>query len=127
MPRKKKTKTKSVKKKVLREARAVYGARPKTSVDIGSLIVRDPNIRKGRPRIASTGVTVMRIAGWHNMGFSPREIAEEKYGHITLAQVYAALAYYYANQEEIDADIAEEIALADELERRHHLTRRNES
>jgi uncharacterized protein (DUF433 family) len=33
-------------------------------VDIGTLIERSPEIRKGRPCIAGTGVTVRRIAGW---------------------------------------------------------------
>ena len=81
------------------------------SVDIGSLIDRDPRIRGGRPKIAGTGVTVLRIAGWHNQGFIPEEIAA-KFGHISLAQVHAALAYYYSNKEEINADVqAEERAL----------------
>jgi len=40
------------------------------------------------------------------------EIALE-YPHLTLAQVHAALAYYHANREEIEADIAqEEVAAA---------------
>jgi uncharacterized protein (DUF433 family) len=77
------------------------------SVDIGTLIDRDPKIREGRPKIAGTGVTVMRIAGWHNQGWIPEEIAAN-YQHISLAQVHAALAYYHANKEEIDADIEAE-------------------
>ena len=75
------------------------------TVDIGSLIARSPRIRKGRPCIAGTGVTVKRIAGWHNLGLSPEEIAA-KIEHLTLAQIHAALAYYHANREEIDSDIA---------------------
>jgi uncharacterized protein (DUF433 family) len=75
------------------------------------LIDRDPRIRGGRPKIAGTGVTVLRIAGWHNQGWIPEEIAAN-YPHISLAQVHAALAYYHANQEEIDADVqAEERAV----------------
>lgn len=76
-------------------------------VDIGTLIDRDPRIRGGRPKIAGTGVTVMRIAGWHNQGWIPEKIAAN-YGHISLAQVHAALAYYHVNKEEIDADIEAE-------------------
>ncbi len=76
-------------------------------VDIGTLIERSPEIRKGRPRIAGTGVTVRRIAGWHNLGLTPEEIAA-KVEHLTLAQIHAALAYYHANREEIDTDIARE-------------------
>jgi hypothetical protein len=35
--------------------------------------------------------------------------------HLTLAQVHAALAYYYANRDEIDDDIAAEEAVVDEI------------
>ncbi|HZQ11141.1 MAG TPA: DUF433 domain-containing protein [Anaerolineae bacterium] len=78
-----------------------------TSTDIGTLITRNPNIRGGRPIIAGTGVTVRRIAVYSKMGLSPEEIVDV-FGHITLAQVYAALAYYHANRDEIEADLAEE-------------------
>lgn len=79
-------------------------------VEIGTLIDRDPRIRGGRPKIAGTGVSVMRVAGWHKMGYSADEIAAQ-YGHLSQAQVHAALTYYFANREEIDADLAEEDAL----------------
>ena len=85
-----------------------------TYVDIGTLIERSPEIRKGRPCIAGTGVTVRRIVGWHNLGLTPEEIAA-KIDHVTLAQIHASLAYYHANREEIDADIAEEEATAEEI------------
>ena len=83
-------------------------------VDIGTLIERSPEIRKGRPCIAGTGVTVRRIAGWHNLGLSPEEIAA-KIEHLTLAQIHAALACYHANRDEIDGDIAREEAAAEEI------------
>jgi uncharacterized protein (DUF433 family) len=40
-------------------------------------------------------------------GLSPEEIALE-YPHLTLAQVHAALAYYHANRDEIENDIAQD-------------------
>ena len=89
------------------------------TVDIGTLIVRSPEIRNGQPRLAETGVTVRRIVGWYKLGLSPEEIAEE-IGHLTLAQVHAALAYYHANQDEIEAIIAAEEKLAAELEQKHY-------
>jgi uncharacterized protein (DUF433 family) len=85
------------------------------AVEIGTLIDRDPRVRGGRPRIAGTGVTVMRIVGWYQLGRSPEEIAAG-YPHISLAQVHAALAYYHANREEIDADIQAERDYARKLE-----------
>ena len=52
-------------------------------------------------------MSVRRIAGWHNTGLIPEEIVR-KFGHFSLAQVHAALAYYHANQVEIDADFEAE-------------------
>lgn len=83
-------------------------------VDIGSLIERSPEIRRGRPCIAGTGVTVRRIAAWYNLGLTPEEIAA-KIEHLTLAQIHAALAYYHANRDEIESDIAAEEAAAEEI------------
>ncbi len=85
------------------------------AVDIGSLITRSPQIRGGRPRITGTGVTVRRIVGWYKLGLSPEEIASE-IPHLTLAQVHAALTYYYANRGEIERDMAEEDEAAVRLE-----------
>ena len=93
------------------------------AVDIGTFIVRTPNICGGRPRIAGTGVSVRRIVGWYKLGWSPEEIGD-RIGHLSLAQVYAALAYYHANREEMEADIAAEEVEADRLEREHVLSRK---
>jgi uncharacterized protein (DUF433 family) len=86
--------------------------------DIGTLIVRTPEIRGGRPRVAGTGVTVRRIVGWYNLGLIPEEIVDQ-IPHLTLAQVHAALAYYHANRDEIEQDVAEEDLEAARLEELH--------
>ena len=86
--------------------------------DIGSLIVLTPDVRSGRARISGTGVTVRRIVEWYKSGYSPEEIADE-IGHVTLAQVFAALAYYHANRDEIEADLADEKDVAERLESGH--------
>ena len=85
------------------------------STDIGSMIVSSPAIRHGRPCIAGTGITVHRIAIWDKLGHSPEEIAR-RYGHLTEAQVHAALAYYHANRDEVEAEIAADEAEAAHLE-----------
>jgi uncharacterized protein (DUF433 family) len=66
--------------------------------------------------VAGTGVTVRRIAGWYRLGLNAEEIAD-RIGSVTVGQVYAALAYYHANRDEIDADIAAEETLTEALER----------
>ena len=85
-------------------------------VDIGQLIVASPDIRRNRPRIAGTGVTVQRVVGWYKLGLTPEEISD-RIGHLNLAQVHAALAYYHANREQVEADVATEEAEDDEAER----------
>lgn len=67
------------------------------------LIVKEPKLRGGRPIIAGTGVTVRTIVGHYKLGLSAEEIADEM--NLALAGVYAALAYYHLNRDEIEADI----------------------
>jgi uncharacterized protein (DUF433 family) len=93
------------------------------SIDIGPLIISTPDMKHGRPRIAGTGITVHRIAIWYKLGHSPEEIAYQ-YGHLTLAQVYAALAYYHANREQIEAEIAADETEADRIEQEHLKTQK---
>jgi uncharacterized protein (DUF433 family) len=87
--------------------------------NIGSLIVSSPDFRHGKPHIAGTGISVHRIATWYKQGLTPEQIADE-YEHLTLAQVYAALAYYHANQEQIEAELAAEDAEIEVLEQDHY-------
>ena len=89
-----------------------------TATDIGTFIVRTPEVRGNRARIAETGVTVQRVVGWYKLGLSPEEIIRE-IPHLKLAQVYAALAYYHANRDEIEQGIAEEESVAEKFESLH--------
>lgn len=73
-------------------------------VNIGSLITTSPEIQSGRPIIAGTGTSVGRIVTLYKQGYSADEIIADK-PYLTLAQVHAALAYYYANQQIIDQDL----------------------
>ena len=78
-------------------------------------IVSTPGICGGRPRIDGHRIQVEDVAIWHErMGMSPDEIVTE-YPSITLAEVYAALAYYYENRERIDADIEAAKRYAEEM------------
>ena len=95
-----------------------------TLVDIGSLIIQTPDIRRGHPRIAGTGVTVQRVIGWYKLGLAPEEITD-RFGHLTLAQVHAALAYYHANQIALEKIMLEEEASADRMEPEHLSTHNN--
>ncbi|TSA39784.1 DUF433 domain-containing protein [archaeon] len=87
-----------------------------TTIDIGSLITRSPGICGGRPCIAGTGVSVRCIVGWYKLGMSPEEIADN-YEQLSLSHVFAALTYYQANREAMEAEMAADEAEADRLER----------
>lgn len=88
------------------------------STSLDNLIISTSNIRNGRPCIAGTGITVHRIAIWYRLGHSAEEIARE-YPHLSLQGVYAALAYYHADRQTIDADIEADEATAQKLEAQH--------
>ena len=95
-----------------------------TVTDIGALITQTAGVCGGRPRIAGTGVSVRRIVGWYKLGWSPEEVAD-RIGHISLAQVHAALAYYHANQPAMEAEMAAESAEEQRLEHAHRTARKS--
>ncbi len=77
------------------------------------LIVSNPKVRSGRPIIVGTTLTVEDIAItmiYHQQ--DPDGIAE--WYNLSLAQVHAALAYYYTHKEEIDASMRQRRQMAEE-------------
>src|SRR5687768_15973754 len=70
----------------------------------------------GKPRIAGRRITVRDIVIWHErLGRSRDEIAAEY--DLSLADIHAALTYYFDHREEIDRDIEESRAFVDALQR----------
>lgn len=77
-----------------------------------------PDYRGGRPRIKGTRITVDDVARMYlRRGQSLEEIAGEY--DLPLAALYAAMAYYYDHQEEIERLMAAEEAFAEEWQRQH--------
>ena len=65
-----------------------------------------PGIAGGKPRIAGHRITVPNIVIWYDrMGKSADEIAAEY--DLDLADIHAALAYYFDHRIEIDRTIEE--------------------
>lgn len=88
-------------------------------VNVGQLITCTPGVQGGQPCIAGTRMRVCTIAIYHNEGMNAEEILEEVFPHLDLIQIYAALAYYYANKAEIDAGIEAANRLYDKLAARY--------
>ena len=76
------------------------------------------DVRSGKPRISGTRITVEDIAVMHlKLGMSLIEIAGVY--ELSLAQVYAAMAYYFEHREDIEKRIEEEEVLIQEYQRNH--------
>jgi uncharacterized protein (DUF433 family) len=72
-----------------------------------------------KARIVGHRICVQDIVIRHGrMGCTPDDIVDQ-FPTITLADVHAALAYYWDNREEIDRAIAEEDALFEQLSAAH--------
>jgi uncharacterized protein (DUF433 family) len=80
-----------------------------TAVQLDSMLTSSPGVCGGRLRIDGTRVTVLQIVTLYKRGETPEEISLN-FPHVTLAQVHAALAYYHANQAEVEQELAEERA-----------------
>jgi uncharacterized protein (DUF433 family) len=69
-------------------------------------VERAAGVQGGRPVIRGTRFPVSSIVQNHRRGLSVEEILRE-FPHLTPAQVYDALSYYYDHREQIDWEIAE--------------------
>lgn len=81
-------------------------------------ITQDPAICGGKPCIAGRRIRVQDIYVWHEVvGMSADEIAASY--DLNLAQVYAALTYYFEHAREIQADIAASESLVAEMQAKY--------
>jgi len=72
-------------------------------------IVSTANVLGGKPRLEGRRISVQHIALQHvQAGWPVEEIAEAF--DLTLAEIYAALSYYYAHKADIDRALADEQA-----------------
>lgn len=69
----------------------------------------------GRPWITGTKVKVIEVVLDHiAYGFSPAEI-HLQHPHLSMAQIHAALSYYYDYKDELDAEIERQVQEAERL------------
>lgn len=78
-------------------------------------VVKTPGVCFGKARIEGTRVRVNNVAFLHKDGASDDKI-REAYPDLTPAQIHAALAYYYDNRDEIDAELTDDQAWAESLD-----------
>jgi uncharacterized protein (DUF433 family) len=84
---------------------------------LDNYIEMTPGVVGGKPRIAGRRITVQNIVIWHEwMGLSADEIATDY--NLALAEIYAALAYYFNNPQEIDQAIKDSQAFVEEMKKK---------
>ncbi|MFM8357668.1 MAG: DUF433 domain-containing protein [Verrucomicrobiota bacterium] len=80
------------------------------TIELGSIIASTPGVLGGQPVVAGTRVSVLRIAGYHRMGMDAESIVAQL-PHLSMAQVHAALAHYFAHRAGFDQELEAEECL----------------
>src|SRR5437762_7111826 len=82
---------------------------------LADYVVKTTGVCSGQPHIAGTRIKVKHVYTWvEQMGMTPAQVVAE-YPHLTMAQVHAALAYYWSHKDEIHQDIDDEARRVAEL------------
>jgi uncharacterized protein (DUF433 family) len=80
-------------------------------------ITKRSGVRGGKACIDLTRICVNSVVFLHQEGKSPEQILVE-HPDLSLAQIHAALAYYYDHMDEIEAELAAEEGGDERYERR---------
>jgi uncharacterized protein (DUF433 family) len=85
----------------------------------GDRITKTPGVCGGRTCIAGHRVRVLDIVAWHeHQGMTPDDIVSHV-PSLTLADVHAALAYYFDHMAEIQGEMRAERERVEESRRNH--------
>jgi uncharacterized protein (DUF433 family) len=88
-----------------------------TIAQVYAHITKDPEVCGGKACIDGTRIRVMDIVGLHQHGYAPENMLNVYSIPLTLAQVHAALTYYYDHPEEIEASVQEDQEVVAKLKR----------
>jgi len=79
-------------------------------------IVSTPGVLDGAPRIDRHRISVAQVASYHLRGGWPIEEISEAF-NLTLAEIHAALSYYYDHREDIDRALQEEADWVEQIKK----------
>lgn len=80
-----------------------------------SHITKDPEVCGGRACVDGTRIRVVDIVCLQREGYAPERMIDV-YPSLNLAQVHAALSYYYENPQEIENALREDREVAQHIE-----------
>ena len=84
------------------------------TVELSTLLVSKPGYRQGRPCLRGTGITVHNVAGYYRAGHTTEEFCADN-PDLDPSLFFAAVAYYLANRERIDAELDADTELEKQL------------
>jgi len=84
------------------------------TVELSSLLVSKSGYRQGRPCLRGTGITVHNVAGYYRAGHTTEEFCASN-PTLDPSLFFAAVAYYLANREQVDAEIDADIEFEKQL------------
>ena len=80
-------------------------------------ITTNPSVCGGKPCVAGSRIRVHDVYVWHEMhGLSADEIVS-RFPQLTMADVYAALSYYWDHRDEIQRQMAADQELVESMKR----------
>jgi uncharacterized protein (DUF433 family) len=82
--------------------------------NLNALLVTRRGYRGGRPCLRGTGMTVHSVAAAYLLGFSAEEICNQN-PDLDPSLFYAALAYFLANRQQIEAELEADRIEGDKL------------
>lgn len=81
------------------------------TTDYKFILVDENNV----PFIKGTSMKIVElVTSIHAYGWSPEEL-HFQYPHLSMSQIYSALAYYWEHKQEIDADVQRRFEYAEKL------------
>ncbi len=86
-------------------------------------IERNPAVCGGKPCVAGTRIRIWDVHIWHNLqGRRPEQIVAD-FPQLSVADVHAALAFYYDHREQIEQEMKEAEEFSNRLEADQGTTR----
>jgi uncharacterized protein (DUF433 family) len=82
-------------------------------------ILSKPEVCGGKPCIAGTRIRVQDIYVWHELQGQTADEIVSAFPQLTMADVYAALTYYWDHREEIQSQMAEDTEFVEQMKQKH--------
>ena len=82
-------------------------------------IVSKLGVCGGMPCIAGSRIRVQDIYVWHELQALSADEIVSRFPQLSMGDVYAALAYYWDNQEEIQKQMQEETELVEQMKQKY--------